>query len=78
MNIGQQRVSEETLKEFYFSLTHLINEYLHSFRDEKHKTQLISQKVIETLRSNFMEYMKTCLDMAADLILLEQEEKNAT
>lgn len=71
-----QRVSQETLFKFYNSLTDLISEYLHSFRDEKHKTQLISLEVIFDLRDSYMQYLKRGLDSTVQLIMLEQESNN--
>ena len=72
--LDKQRISEETLNKFYYSLTDLINEYLHSFKDEDHKTFLICNELTDKLCQMVMNQLKFLLDQVAICIEMEQEK----
>lgn len=77
MNVAEQRISEKTLKNFYESLTELICEYLHSFRDERHLRFMISNDVISRDRDLIIKFSKEILDSTAGMIILEQKKKDS-
>jgi hypothetical protein len=76
MNRYDQRVSEETLSEFYNALTKLINEYLHSFRCENHMRDSIPYEITDIVRKNILEYSKTALDQLLNLIIEAQQNES--
>jgi hypothetical protein len=71
-----QRVSKETLSKYYYALTDIINEYLHSFRTPENLTKMVPQETIDYLRNRSMEDLKHILDIEA-YRLVEGQKKMA-
>lgn len=72
--IDKPRVNPETLEKYYWALTTLINEYLHSFRTPENMRKMVSLETTQYLRNRAMEDLKHILDIEVYRLIQGQKE----